>query len=249
LELYYIITEENYVLSNKDWGGCSMSDVSYGRSKFFLHFSFLFILINVCTSQNLYAESDWKLVKNSNGVECYTRPHKGSGIDEVKGVLTIPASVDILYAIISYAPLHNKLMHTCYYSSLVTPWEKGCQIHYFAFKVPAVWGRDIIYETCGQRNPETGDIIVTSRVVKDPSIPLKEKMVRITDSQNTWILEKLGPDKTRVTALNYTDPAGYVPQILVNIMSVDIPYYSLINMSNLAKEPIYKELAPKYHLE
>jgi hypothetical protein len=53
------------------------------------------------------------LTKNIDGIEIYTRPHKGYGIDEYKGVTTISAtSFDVLYAMISYTPTHNKLMHT-----------------------------------------------------------------------------------------------------------------------------------------
>jgi hypothetical protein len=230
-----------------------MNYVSYGRSRIFLSLFFLLILISACISQNLYASEDWKLIKNADDIEVYVRPHKNSNIDECKGIITIPASINIIYAIISYAPLHKKLMHTCYYSFLVRPWEKGCQVHYFAFTAPwPIWNRDLIYETCAKLDHETGNIVVTSRVVEDTSVPVKDgKIVRVTDSDNTWILEKLGPDKTRVTYRNYFNPGvvKIVPTKFINIICKDVPFYTLINMRNLAKEPIYKELAPKYRLE
>jgi len=228
-----------------------MNHVSYSGSRIFQLFFFLLILSSVCISQSLYAADDWKMVKNADDIEVYGRPYKNSNVDECKAIITIPASIDIIYAIISYAPLHKKLMHTCYDSFLVRPWEKGCQVHYFAFKAPwPIWNRDLISETCAKLDRETGNIVVTCRVVQDISVPAKEKMVRITDFNNTWILEKLGPDKTRVTYRNHTDPKIInVPKMFVNIIYQDIPFYTLINMRNLAKEPIYKELAPKYRLE
>jgi len=213
---------------------------------------FLLTLISVCIAQNLYASDDWKLIKNADDIEVYVRPHKNSKIDECKGIITISASIDIIYAIISYAPLHKKLMHTCYDSFLVRLWEKGCQVHYFTFKAPwPIWDRDLIYETCAKLERETGNVVVTSRVVQDTSVPAKDKIVRVTDSDNTWILEKIGPDKTRVTYRNYFNPgvAKVVPNKFINIICKDVPFYTLINMRNLAKEPIYKELAPKYRLE
>jgi len=106
------------------------------RTPKWTHIFFLLTLISVCISQNLYASDNWKLIKNADDIEVYVRPHKNSKIDECKGIITIPASIDIIYAIISYAPLHKKLMHTCYDSFLVRPWEKGCQVHYFTFKAP-----------------------------------------------------------------------------------------------------------------
>ncbi|KQC06284.1 MAG: hypothetical protein APR62_01260 [Smithella sp. SDB] len=222
------------------------------RHKTFLYFFFLLPLISICFSQRIYADDDWKLVKNADGVEVYVRPYKNSKINESKGIVTVPASTDIVYAIISYAPLHKRLMHGCYDSFLIQPWENGCQVHYFAFKAPwPLWDRDLIYETCAKLDHETGNIVVTSRVVENASVPIKDKVVRVTDSNNTWTLEKLGPEKTRITYQNYLNPgvAKIIPQTFVNFICKDVPYYSLVNMRNLVKEPIYKELAPQYRLE
>ncbi|KQC08804.1 MAG: hypothetical protein APR62_03970 [Smithella sp. SDB] len=229
-----------------------MQHVSYGRRRSYLRFFFLIILISICISQSIYAKDDWKMVKNADDVQVYVRPYKNSNIDECKGIVTIFASIDIVYAIICYAPFHKKLMHTCYDSFLVRPWEKGCQAHYFAFKAPwPIWDRDLIYETCAKLDHKTGNIVVTSRIVEDTSVPIKNKIIRVVDSNNTWTLEKLGHEKTRVTYRNYFNPeiAKIIPQSFVNLICKDVPFYTLINMRNLAKEPIYKELAPKYRLE
>lgn len=229
-----------------------MQYVFCGRHTRFLGFFFLLILMSVCLAQSTYAENDWKMVKNTDDIEVYVRPYNNSNINECKGIVTIPASIDIIYAIISYAPLHKKLMHTCYDSFLVKPWNQGCQVHYFVFKAPwPLQDRDLIYETCAKLNRETGNIVVTSRVVEDASVPFKNRIVRVMDSNNTWTLEKLGSEKTRVTYRNYFNPgvAKIIPQTFVNIICKDVPFYTLINMRNLAREPIYKELAPKYRLE
>lgn len=229
-----------------------MRHVFCGLHICFLRFFLIIILTNICISQNIYAEDNWKLVKKADDIEVYVRPYNNSHLNECKGIVTIPASMDIVYAIISYAPFHKRLMHTCYDSFLVKPWDKGCQVHYFVFKAPwPLQDRDLIYETCAELNRETGNIVVTSRVVQDASVPIKNKVVRVMDSNNTWTLEPLGPEKTRVTYRNYFNPgvAKIIPQTFVNIICKDVPFYTLINMRNLVKEPIYKELAPKYRLE
>jgi hypothetical protein len=230
-----------------------MQHISSGRIRIVLRFFFLLILSSVCISQSLYAADDWKMVKNADDIEVYGRPYKNSDVDECKAIITIPASIDIIYAIISYAPLHKKLVHTCYESFPVRPWQKGCQVQYTAFKSPwPIWDRDLINETCAKLDRGTENIVATSRVVQDSSVPVKEKMVRITDYSHTWILERLGPDKTRVTYQGYTHPGGNIPKIpkiFVDVITREVPFYTLINMRNLATEPIYKELAPKYSLE
>jgi hypothetical protein len=256
--------KEIYKLPRKYSGGDNMAHESLVKERLavepkpyilrtskWAHIFFLLTLISVCISQNLYAEDEWKLVKKADDIEVYVRPYKNSNINECKGIITISAPIDIIYAIISYAPLHKKLMHTCYESFLVRPWEKGCQVHYFAFTAPwPIGNRDLLYETCAKFDREKGDMVVTSRVVTDASVPVNGKLVRVTDSNNTWILEKLGTDKTRVIYRNYFNPeVKYVPKKIVNLICEDVPFYTLINMRNLAKEPIFKELAPKYRFD
>jgi hypothetical protein len=229
-----------------------MHYVSFGRSQFFLRFFFLFIVLNVCISQSLYAADGWKLIKNTDGIEINSRPHKGSGINEYKGITTISdVSFDVLYAMISYTPTHNKLMHTCYEASIIKPWEKGRQINYFKFKSPwPLWDRDLIYDSRGRIDPKSGNMIVVCKAVKEPLVSLRDEFIRIIDSEHMWILEKLGSGKIRASYYNYTDPhCGSVPDMIVNSNIKDVTYYSLLNIRNLAKDPLYKKLAPKYHID
>lgn len=224
---------------------------SRGKGKlFYSNLLIIIFLISVCIPTGVYAANDWKLVKSSDGVEVYTRPHKDTGLDESKGVITIDAPIDILYTILLYGPTHKKLMHNCYESYFVKPWENGSTIHYLAFKAPwPCWDRDLLLEVRGKVDPETGNVITTHMSVKEPLVPTKGNMVRITASENTMIYEKISPNRTRVTYINYTDPGGFAPKFLVNILCVDLPYYSLRNLRELAKDPFYRELAPRYRLE
>jgi hypothetical protein len=227
------------------------SAVAFYQEKKTLFYSFFVIIfISVCISNGLYAADNWKLVKNSDGVEVYTRPHKNSSLEESKGIITIDAPIDILYTILLYGPTHKKLMHNCYDSFFVKPWENGHTIHYWAFKTTwPCWNRDLLLEVRGKVDPKTGNVITTHMSFKEPLVPIKENMIRIMNSENTMIYKKITPNRTRVTYINYTDPGGIVPKFIINILCIDLPYYSLKNLRELAKDPIYKDLAAKYRLE
>ncbi len=119
-----------------------MQYFSSNRNRFFLRILFLLILFSPCIFPNLYAEDNWKLVKNADGIEVYIRPYKNSGFNECKGITTIPAPMDIICRILSHAPLHKKFTHKCYESFFVKPWENDHFVHYFTFKLPwPVWDR------------------------------------------------------------------------------------------------------------
>jgi hypothetical protein len=222
-----------------------MHHVSFCRNKNFLRFFFLFILISVCISQGLYAEDNWKLVKNTDGIEVYIRPYKNSGFNECKGITTILAPMDIVCRILSHAPLHRKFTHKCYDSFFVKPWENDHFVHYFAFKLPwPVWDRDLVYDTHAETNPEMNILIFHCLAVKEPIVPYRDKTIRVINSEHTWILEKISPDKTRVTYQNFMDPAVHVPDFVINILTKDAPYYSLKNLRDLVQESI-KDLSYK----
>ncbi|KQC06143.1 MAG: hypothetical protein APR62_08335 [Smithella sp. SDB] len=203
-------------------------------------------MISTCISQNLYAEDGWKMVKNSDGIEVYVRPHKNSNIDECKGIITIPASMDIILRLMSDAPLSKKYIYSCYEGVFIKPWEKGHVVHYFAFKVPwPYWNRDIVYDTQAKINPELNRVIIHMRAVKEALVPYREKHVRMTDSEVIWILEKISPNKTRVMYHDFYDPVG-IPPFLVNLFIEDDAYYSLKNLRYLVidsvKDSSYKTL-------
>ncbi|PKN37004.1 MAG: hypothetical protein CVU62_13000 [Deltaproteobacteria bacterium HGW-Deltaproteobacteria-2] len=217
-----------------------MQYFSSNKSRFILRILFLFTLLSTCISQNLYAEDNWKLIKNDDGIEVYVRPYKNSGLNECKGITTIPASMDIICRLLSDATLHKKFVHNSYESFVIKPWENGHLIHYIALKAPwPLRNRDIVYDTHGEINPEMNRMIFYCLAVKEPLVPYKDRTVRITNSEHTWTLEKISPDKTRVTYQNFTEPvAAYVPEWGVNLITKETPYYSLKNMRNIVLESI-----------
>ncbi len=74
--------------------------------------------------------------------------------------------------------------------------------------------------------------------VKEPIVPYRDKIVRVINSEHTWILEKISHDKTHVTYQNFMDPAVRVPDFVINILTKDAPYYSLKNLRDLVQESI-----------
>lgn len=212
----------------------------HNKNRIYLRILFLFILISTCISQSLYAEDNWKLIKNTDGIEVYIRPYKNSGINECKGITTIPAPMDIVCRILSQVTLHKKYLYNCYDSFFVKPWENGHAIHYFAVKTPwPVWDRDIVWDTHAEINPEMNRIIYHCLAVKEPLVPYKDKVVRIINSDHTWTLEKISPDNTRVTYQNFMDPvAVHIPDWAINMLTKEAPYYSLKNMRDFVLESI-----------
>jgi hypothetical protein len=202
----------------------------------------LLILITICfcISQNLYAEDNWKLIKNDDGIEVYIRPYKNSGLNECKGITTIPAPYDIVCRILCHPPIHKKFLYNCYDSFFVKPWENGHVVHYVVMKSPwPVWDREIVYDTHAEINPEMNRSIIHCLAIKAPLVPYRNKTIRVTNSEHTWMLEKISPDKTRVTYQNFTDPvAVYVPEFAVNMLTKEAPYYSLKGLRAFVQESI-----------
>ena len=61
----------------------------------FMAFLALFLI-----SMALFAESGWKRVKNSNGIQVYTRSVAGSDLDEFKGITVVDARIEVIGEVI-----------------------------------------------------------------------------------------------------------------------------------------------------
>jgi|TARA_B100001971_G_C18165985_1_gene524222 hypothetical protein len=64
--------------------------------------------------------------------------------------------------------------------------------------------------------------------------------IRILESHGSYLLEKLDENQTRLTWIQYVDPAGALPAFIVNSMLTNLPYKSLENFRKVVKQKKYR---------
>jgi hypothetical protein len=173
---------------------------------------------------------NWSFVKEKNEVKIYTRPMEGSGLKACKGVADINASALEVYTLV------EDLNHTGWWDenlhiAKMFFYEKNKRARfYLQYELPyPLVNRDLV-----------ADITVTPdfknnvfKIVSQPItglVPEKKNYVRIKDYLQVWTISALSANTTHVEMECLLDPAGAVPDWLINLVMVNSPSNSINNI-------------------
>lgn len=198
-------------------------------------FKLLALGILLATNLSLYAESDWELKKDKDGIKVYTRDVEGSSFKEFKGVtvidnVTITQVLDVIFDVKNYDKLFPDLSgqkvieqkgkyHNIHYSVLHTPWP--------------VSDRDDVNEM-DTKISDDGNSAFVSVNVRKGLVDEKKGLVRISEGKGFWKLTKEG-NGVKVVYQYHGNPGGSIPAWLANSFVVSHPFETLENLHKRLK--------------
>ena len=97
--------------------------------------------------------------------------------------------------------------------------------------------RDYVNKVSTNNNADTGDVTISLAAVEG-FVPLSDN-VRLTKMNIEYILSPISENETSVIWVQHTEPGGNIPGWLVNMLLIDIPFYSLTRLEEVAKRPEY----------
>jgi len=181
----------------------------------------------------------WKLQKDENDIKVYFKEVEGSNVKAFMGKKVMSASVSSILKVM-------KDVNTC------GEWIRGCikaiDLEGSTFEETYQYGindlpwpandRDFVNQIITSNNPETGDVTISLKAVEG-RIPLSDN-VRLKKMYIQYTLSPISENETSVTWVQHTEPGGNIPNWLVNMLLIDIPYYSLTRLEGMAKKPEYR---------
>lgn len=201
----------------------------------------LFIGVVACSSMIVQA-SDWKLAKDDtkNGIQVFTRVVEGSPLKEFRGVANVPATITAAVALVNDHSAGPDWIQDC--KELKTLERPSPTEAHFYMVTGAPWpvkDRDsTIYSKLSQ-DPETKEARVDMEIRTD-LMEEKKGRVRITEMHGSWVFTPVDAETTQVTYQAHADPAGSLPNWLINSLVVDMPYTTLKNMQTKVLEEKYQ---------
>ncbi len=197
---------------------------------------FLLLFFNSLDAQT---SSDWALKNNKDGVKVYFR--KTADVHEIKLVTSLHTSLSGLVQLLSevehypvwgYKVIEAKLLKKVsnteryYYSKLDFPWPLN--------------DRDIIMHTYLEQDSVSKRIIARSVAAPD-YLPENKDVVRIRNAHTQWTLMPGTGGWPYIEYHIYSDPAGNLPDWLVN-MAIDVgPRETIKAMRGLLQQDKYKK--------
>lgn len=195
------------------------------------------------------AKSVWELSKQSDGIQVYVRDTANSKLKSFRGVVTIPTRLTSLVAVLEDTTVFPRLFHNCKSAKLLKKVANNEVYNYMVTGMPwPVNSRDSITQSILRQDKKNKriDISINS---KPKMVPQKAGMVRIKHLVGRWEFVPLKSGETKVTYEVNIAPGGNIPVWLVNLLVVDMPFYTLVKLRNLVKEPIYKNAKRSYIID
>ena len=185
------------------------------------------------------AQDEWKLKKNEDGIEIYSKPYAGSKIRALKVTCRLEATLSQLVAVL----LDIKSQDEWFYhtkSFILKPISSSELYYYAELEFPFPFSnRDFVEHITLQQDAVSKVVSMTVENVPE-FIPAKQNIVRVLQSSCYWTVTPLGKNLIRVEFTLFADPAGSIPAWVVNMFSLYGPYETFKKLKIQLNKPAYK---------
>ncbi|MES2485144.1 MAG: START domain-containing protein [Bacteroidota bacterium] len=206
---------------------------------------FIFFLLIAATAQ-AQLKGDWELQQSTDGIRIYTADIANSKIKGIKVECQVNATLSqVTAALMDIKNSEEWLYHTAgnYLIKQVSPAE----LYYYS-RIEMPWpvsNRDFIAHLKVTQDPVTKVVTMDAPCIPD-MIPVKPKIVRITNSKGKWILTPSGDDKVKIFYTLHADPGGDIPSWLTNLFITQGPSQSFKKFKVHIQKPAYKNAKLDY---
>jgi len=193
---------------------------------------------------SLRAQQEWNLKKDENGIKVYSRSNEHSKYNELRVEMTLQASLSSVAALVldignypnwSFNTKQTSLLKTVsaselyFYSEIHSPWPAS--------------NRDLAIHLVVTQDPSSK--LMTIHAVEQPNyIPVKDGLVRVPVSDETWTVTPAGNGSIGLIKIDYRitlDPGAGTPAWLINMFSVKGPYETFSHVKEQLLIPKYRD--------
>ncbi len=198
------------------------------------------MLIIVSSFAPVFAQSDWQLKTDQDGIKIYTREIPGSKIKALKVDATFDAtSAQLVNLIMDVNNARDWVYHTK--SSTLIKRVSSSELYYYS-EVSLPWplaDRDFVAHLMVSQNPETKIVTIDGPAVNGMVEP-KPGVVRVSDSKGKWVITPIGNGQVNVEYNIHLDPGGTLPSWLINMFATQGPMNIFRNIKVELQKPAYR---------
>jgi hypothetical protein len=178
------------------------------------------------STEKFAVSCDWKSIGQKNGIDQFYGAMPGSSNHLFKGVGIVPAPPKLLEDAIRVQENMKLIDPMCKEVKCIKTFDKDHHIYYANFKVgPMLSDRDFVW-WCIDANLQDGTYISTGKSMLTKDCPDVPKRVRGEIRASGYVVQpvKDDPKSSRVTYVVQTDPRGWLPTWIVNIVAASQAY-------------------------
>ncbi|MGB1247374.1 MAG: START domain-containing protein [Chitinophagales bacterium] len=168
-----------------------------------------------------FAQTDWELKKEKNGIKVYTKTKAGQTLKASKAEMTVDASVDDILGVLNDIPNYVNWTPKTESAKLLKQVSSTEYYYYTVIKAPMVSNRDLVAHV---KIYESGGSTIVDMTGDPDYIDEDEDLVRMPSYKGVYTLTAQGNGKTKIVLEYSADPGGNLPDWMVNTAAVDVPY-------------------------
>lgn len=186
-----------------------------------------------------YAQEDWTLKKDKDGIKVYTKPVEGSTMKAIKAATEFNCSLETCIAVLRDIPHLTDLFPDSEKAEKVSQTETD-QIHYLHLNAPwPVADRDATFKL-EYSYDAAKQMALVKATTGAAEYPEQKGLVRLTEGGGTWKFTRIDDSHTALDYYYHGEPGGSIPAWLANSVVEENPYRMLINFHELVKLERYQ---------
>jgi len=188
----------------------------------------------------LFAQNQWTLKSETDGIKVYTSPVSDSKVKAIRVECNYQATLSQLVTVLlDVKGCTEWVYHTksCVLLKQVSPSE----LYYYS-EVSLPWpaqNRDFVAHLIVTQDADSKIVTMDGPAVNG-LVPVKDGIVRVAKSKGKWTITPIGKDEIHVEYTLQTDPGGNIPAWLVNLVSSEGPVQSFKSLKQQLKKPELK---------
>ncbi len=182
----------------------------------------------LCTSSTVYADNVWRLRKDEDNIQVYTRKVDGSPFDAVRTVTVIQdVRLSALTALIIDAEACANWASRCVESYVYQRLSESDAYVYTHSNMPfPIKNRDVLTHAVWSQDATS----LTVRVDSESPTGIRDNIsgrLRLTQLRLGWIFKPLESGAVEISNEAHIDPGSSLPGWITNLLLVSIPYETM----------------------
>ena len=166
-----------------------------------------------------FAQDDWKLKSDKDGIKAYSRKTEDSKINAVRITSDFATSLSRIVAVIADVNTYDEWIYNSKNTRLLKQVSPTELYYYGEVKFPwPTTNRDFVSHVTVSQDPQSKTVTINASNVTGWE-PVKKNLVRIENSVGKWIITPVGKNHVSVLYELHADPGGDLPVLLINSFS------------------------------
>ncbi len=197
------------------------------------NYVFLLLSLTLLTTST-FAQENWKLEKDKNGIKVWNRKVAGTAIKEFKVSTIINTSTEKMLAFLKNTAKYDQWMYKVDEGSVkvLKRVSDNDYYTYMTISAPFIKTRETITHMTFNSQDAKGAILINLDAAPN-LLPLNDKYVRIPKMKAYFKIVPLGNGQIELIHQALVSSGGSIPEALINLTSVDCPFYMFTKIKSM----------------